>query len=130
MDIMYSSYPFLEVQEPDGNQYTLRHDDNLERNTITIGRNPECNINLSYDSVARLHCMIQAEGDRWWLIGCGLNGTFVRQGGGDSKIYVQNERTLLQDGDVVLIEASATAFWQFTFRNPNVTEQGGQPVAD
>jgi DNA-binding winged helix-turn-helix (wHTH) protein len=140
-----SSYPFLDVQEPDGKNYSLWFGDilrqNPEQSCITIGRGTDNDIVLPdpHKKVSRRHSAIEREGDRWWLMDEGsANGTFVRQGGGGAEVDVRSvETVLLHDGDVILILGKLTAaeepvFWQLRFRDPNVTEhvEGFQPVAE
>jgi DNA-binding winged helix-turn-helix (wHTH) protein len=143
--LLNSSYPFLDVQEPDGKKYSLWFGDILggkpDQLRITIGRGTDNDIVLPdpHKKVSRCHSAIEREGDRWWLTDEGsANGTFVRQGGGGGEVDVRSvETVLLQDGDVILILGKLTAseqpmFWQLRFRDPNVTDHvvGFQPVAE
>jgi pSer/pThr/pTyr-binding forkhead associated (FHA) protein len=140
-----SSYPFLEMQEPDGKEYTIGLQDIFqqtpEQTRLTIGRSDDNDIVLPdpHKKVSRRHCTIEREGDRWWLVDEGsANGTFLRQQGGGSEVDVRAVDTiLLQDRDVILILGKLTAsqqpvFWQLTFRDPNVTDrvEGFQPPAE
>lgn len=131
-----SSYPFLEVQQPDGNEYTISFQHILEQTPeqtrLTIGRSHNNEIVLPDPDkkVSRRHCAIKRQGDRWWLVDEGsANGTFLRQQGGSSEMDVRAVETiLLQDGDVILILGKLTAtdqpmFWQLTFRDPNLTDR-------
>lgn len=133
-----SSYPFLEVREPDGKEYTINFnaifEQNPEQTRLTIGRSDDNDIVLAdlHKKVSRRHCILERESDRyrWWLIDEGsANGTFVRQGGSGSEIDIRAVETmLLQDGDVILILGKLTAsdqpvFWQLTFHDLNVTER-------
>jgi DNA-binding winged helix-turn-helix (wHTH) protein len=144
-DAVHSSYPFLDIREPDGNEYSLRFEDILAeqpgRLRITMGRSSSNDIVLPdpHKKVSRSHCAIQREGDRWLLVDEGsANGTFLRQGQGGAELDVRAVDTvLLQDGDVILILGKLTAseqpvFWQLTFRDPNVTEhvEAFQAVAE
>jgi pSer/pThr/pTyr-binding forkhead associated (FHA) protein len=123
VDSLNSSYPFLYIQEPDGKEYSIQ----LVNPIITIGRCADNDINL-YDAsqIARHHCSIRREGDRYWLWdGGSVNGVFVRQGDGDFGIRVPTfDRVLLHDGDVILADLE---LWQLRFREPNVAEsvEGG-----
>jgi DNA-binding winged helix-turn-helix (wHTH) protein len=143
--LLNSSYPFLDVQEPDGKKYSLWFGDILggkpDQHRITIGRGAENDIVLPdpHKKVSRRHSVIEREGDRWWVTDEGsANGTFLRQIQGRTELDVRAVDTvLLQDGDVMLILGKLTAseqpvFWQLTFRDPNVTEhvEGFQAVAD
>jgi DNA-binding winged helix-turn-helix (wHTH) protein len=145
VEAIHSSYPFLDIREPDGNEYCLRFEDILAeqpgRLRITMGRSSSNDIVLPdpHKKVSRSHCSIKREGDRWLLVDEGsANGTFLRQGQGGAEIDVRAVDTvLLHDGDVILILGKLTVseqpiFWQLTFRDPNVTEhvEGFQPVAE
>jgi hypothetical protein len=131
-----SGYPFLEMREPDGKEYTINFkaifEHNQEQTRLTIDRSTDNTIVLPdpHKKVSRRHCAIEREGDRWRLIDEGsANGTFLRQEGSGSEIDVRAVETmLLQDGDVILILGKLTAsdqpvFWQLTFRDLNVTER-------
>lgn len=133
---MHGNYPLLEVRDPEGGEYKLKFEEILkhkdDQSCIVIGRSTENDVVLPdpHRNVSRRHCLIEREGDRWWLIDEGsANGTFVRQGGAGSEIDVRSVETmLLQDGDVILILGKLTAseqpvFWQLRFRDPNVTQQ-------
>jgi DNA-binding winged helix-turn-helix (wHTH) protein len=139
------SYPFLDVREPENNDYTIClkkfFEQNPEQTSITIGRGHDNDIILldPYKKVSRQHCSIERDGDRWWLSDQGsANGTFLRQEGcSGSEVDVRSVGTiLLHDGDVILILGKLTAaqepkFWQLTFHDPNLTDQveGFQPPA-
>ena len=132
-----SSYPFLDVREPDGNEYTIDFQDIFEQTPeqtrLTIGRSHDNEIVLPDPDkkVSRRHCTIEQQGDHWWLLDAGsANGTFLhQQGRGESEVDVRAVETiLLQDGDVILILGKLTppqepAFWQLRFRDPNVTDR-------
>lgn len=107
-----SSYPFLDVREPDGKEYTIDFKDIFEQTPeqtrLTIGRSHDNNIVLPdpHKKISRRHCAIERQGDRWWLVDEGsANGTFLRQQGSDgSEVDVRAVETmLLQDGNVILI---------------------------
>jgi hypothetical protein len=123
------NYPCLEIKEPDGTEYRLEFSDILahkgESASILVGRSHENDIVLPdpHKTVSRSHCLIEREGDRWWLRDEGsANGTFVRQRGIGAELDVRSvESVLLQDRDVMLILAELTAaeqllFWQLTSR--------------
>jgi hypothetical protein len=69
-EAMHSSYPFLDVREPDGNEYSLRFEDILAEQPgqlrIAIGRSSSNDIVLPdpHKKVSRSHCAIAREGDR------------------------------------------------------------------
>ncbi|NJM78331.1 MAG: FHA domain-containing protein [Acaryochloridaceae cyanobacterium RU_4_10] len=142
---MVTNYPYLDVKEPDGTEYRLEFRDILaqkgESAAVLIGRSNENDIVLPdpHRTVSRSHCVMEREGERWWLRDEGsANGTFVRQQRGGAELDVRSvEMALLQDGDVILIlgeltESEQPLFWQLTFRDPNVTQrvEGFQPMAE
>jgi hypothetical protein len=130
-----SSYPFLEVREPEGKKYTIDMKVIFEKSPVltrlTMGRSEDNDIVLAdpHKKVSRWHCALAREGDRWWLIDEGsANGTFLCQEGNGLEIDVREaERMMLHDGDVILIlgkfASSKPVFWRLTFRDPNVTER-------
>jgi DNA-binding winged helix-turn-helix (wHTH) protein len=134
-----SDYPFLDVRAPDGKEYTIDFKDIFEQSPeqtrLTMGRSDVNDIVLPdpHKKVSRQQCILEREGDRWWLIDEGsANGTFLSQGGSGSESDLIDvraaERMLLQDGDAILMLGKLTAtsqpvFWKLTFRDPNVTER-------
>lgn len=66
MDFEYLQYPSLEIQEPDGKEYTVRFKDVIEqdrgKNRVTIGRLNDKKVNDividdPYKKVSRQHCV-------------------------------------------------------------------------
>jgi DNA-binding winged helix-turn-helix (wHTH) protein len=131
-----ASSPFLEVQEPDGQEYNICLQNILEHNPeqtrITIGRNSDNDIVLAdpYKKIGRHHCVLEREGDRWWLVDKNsANGTYLRQeGSSGSEVDVRDVGTiLLHDGDQISILGKLTiseqpVFWQLKFCDPNATD--------
>ena len=131
-----SSYPYLEVQDPDGKAYSIYLKDIFEnkpeQTRITIGRGNDNNIVLPdpHKKLSRHHCAIERDGDRWWLLDeNSANGTFLRQQVGGSKVDVRDVDTiLLQDGDVILMlgklrTSQDPLMWELTFCDPNATDR-------
>jgi pSer/pThr/pTyr-binding forkhead associated (FHA) protein len=84
--------------------------------TVTIGRDPQCDLHLADPYVSRKHCQIVFRGDHFTMMDLGsLNKTRVKE-----KEYIQKN---LKDG--YLIKAGKT---QLRFRWPNakawLAEQG------
>lgn len=131
---MTSEYPFLKVQDPEGNSYTIQLQEFIEpqpQPRITIGRGEDNHIVLPdpHKKVSRQHAAIERGSGRWWLIDTdSANGTFLRQGDGKAEIDVRSEGSVpLKSGNVILIlgkwtEPGIPFFWQLTFRDPNETE--------
>ncbi len=74
------------------------------QNTVTIGRNTDCNICLPHIGVSRIHARIVCESDGWYIIdnnstnGVGING------------YMLNRRAKLRENDVIIITNTKLVF--------------------
>lgn len=69
----------------------------LIKSLLTIGREPECDVNIADRQVSRLHARVSLEGNRVLLEDMGSkNGTYIR----GKKI---EEQALLEDGDTLQI---------------------------
>ncbi len=128
---MYSECQFLDVQDPDGNKYTIK----LEQDCFTVGRSNGNDIVLPNPdkTISRNHCVLECKANCWWVIDeSSANGTFVQRWNGDTRIDVrQHDRLQLNNGDVILIlgkflEENEPVFWRLTFRD---SEQTVQPPA-
>jgi pSer/pThr/pTyr-binding forkhead associated (FHA) protein len=128
---MRSECYFLDVQEPDGNKYTIK----LEQEYLTVGRSNGNDILLPNPdkTISRDHCVLKCEANCWWVIDeSSANGTFVQRWNGDTRIDVrQHGRLQLNNGDAILIlgkflEENEPVFWRLTFRD---AEQTVQPPA-
>ncbi len=133
---MHSEHQLLEIQHPDGKQYTTR----LEQDCITVGRSNGNDIVLANPekTISRQHCVLECEANCWWVVDeSSANGTFVQQGKSDTRIDVrQYGRLQLNNGDVILIlgkllEGDEAVFWRLTFRDSEETRKvsGYQPAA-
>lgn len=131
---MNSEHQLLEVQDPDGNQYTIR----LEQHCFTVGRSNDNDIVLPNPdkTISRLHCVLEQQANFWWVVDeSSANGTFVQQGNHDTRIDVrQDGRLQLNNGDIILIlgkllEPDEPIFWRLTFRDSDETGRvaGFQP---
>ncbi len=131
---MNSEHQLLEVQDPDGNQYTIR----LEQHCFTVGRSNDNDIVLPNPdkTISRLHCVLEQQANFWWVVDeSSANGTFVQQSNSDTRIDVrQDGRLQLNNGDIILIlgkllEPDEPIFWRLTFRDSDETGRiaGFQP---
>lgn len=132
---MDSDYPSLDVQDLDGNTYTIEFSDFLNQNSnktcITIGRLSSNDIPISdpHKKISRYHCTIEWDEGHWWIVDKqSANGTFISRTGEGEEIDVRLEgRLSLQHGDRILIlgglEGDNPLFWQLTFKDPQATDQ-------
>ncbi|NMG22182.1 FHA domain-containing protein [Brasilonema bromeliae] len=128
---MHSECHFLDVQEPDGNKYTIK----LEQDRFTLGRSNSNDIILpnSDKTISRNHCVLECKANCWWVVDeSSANGTFVQRCNRDTRIDVrQHGKYQLNNGDTILIlgkflEENEPVFWRLTFRD---SEQTVQPPA-
>jgi pSer/pThr/pTyr-binding forkhead associated (FHA) protein len=98
-----SGNPFLLLRNPDGQQVMLPL---AERTRVTIGRRPENDLALPWDTrISRLHAELVLVGNDWVISDDGLstNGTWV----GDARL---TGRRRLLDGDLIRIGETLLAF--------------------
>ncbi|MEC4818218.1 MAG: FHA domain-containing protein [Scytonema sp. PMC 1069.18] len=123
---MHSECNFLDVKDPDGNQYTIK----LEQQCFTVGRSNNNDIILPNPekTISRQQCVLEYEAKVWWVVDeSSANGTFVQQGDSDARMDVrQYGRLQLKNGDVILIlgkllEGEEPVFWRLTFRDSDET---------
>jgi len=68
----------------------------VDRERMTIGRRPDCDVFLDDVTVSRDHALLVQRGDSWFLDDCGsLNGTYV------NRSRIESQR--LEEGDEVQI---------------------------
>jgi hypothetical protein len=68
----------------------------VDRERMTIGRRPDCEVFLDDVTVSRDHALLVRRGDSWYLDDCGsLNGTYV------NRSRIESQR--LEEGDEVQI---------------------------
>ncbi|MBW4626511.1 MAG: FHA domain-containing protein [Brasilonema octagenarum HA4186-MV1] len=121
---MYSECHFLDVKDPDGNQYTIK----LEQQYFAIGRSNNNDIILSNPEkiISRQQCVLKYEAKCWWVVDeFSANGTYVQQGNNSATpIDVRPYgRVRLNDGDAILIlgrllEGEEAGFWRLTLSQP------------
>lgn len=124
--MLFSECHFLDVQEPNGKQYTIK----LEQEILTIGRTNGNDIVLPNPekTISRQHCVLKREANVWWVEDeSSANGTFVQRCNTDTKIDVrQHGRLQLNNGDFILIlgkfvDGDEPVFWTLTFRDSDQT---------
>lgn len=88
----------------------------IDDEPVTIGRSPECAVQVRDPLLSRQHCRLEPFGDgRWLLIDLdSRNGTFV--GTGEEATAIS--RHLLEDGDVVRFGRSRLCFRRGPFVPP------------
>jgi pSer/pThr/pTyr-binding forkhead associated (FHA) protein len=81
---------YLEVTKKDGDVFLFP----ITKKTVTIGRDPSCDLRLTDEYVSRKHCQIVFRGDHFTVIDLGsLNKTVVK-----GKEYIQKN---LMTGNVI-----------------------------
>jgi pSer/pThr/pTyr-binding forkhead associated (FHA) protein len=92
----------LEITRPDGqvSRYAIT------KKTVTIGRDPECDLRLDDPFVSRKHCQVVFRGDHFTVIDLGsLNKTVVK-----GKQYIQ--RNLVPGTELTLGETRLRFLWE------------------
>ena len=75
----------------------------VDRERMTIGRRPDCDVFLDDVTVSRDHALLVSRGEHWYLDDCGsLNGTYV------NRHRIESHR--LRDGDELQIGKYKLAF--------------------
>jgi hypothetical protein len=119
--------PVLEIHGPNGETAVV----DLVKDHVSIGRFHELNdIGLEPDPqqliTRKTHCILEREGDTWWLIDNGsVNRTFLRR---DGAVEVVNGRVTIQDGDAIrilglLTEDGQPLYWELIFCDPLKTNR-------
>ena len=111
--------PFLVFRDPAGAQRILPLTG--ERDRLSLGRSPECDVPLIWDAQAsRLHAELEHVGSQWLVVDDGLssNGTFV-----SSERVVGRRR--LADGDVLRLGGTL-----LVFRHPGARVAATTNLAD
>jgi adenylate cyclase len=79
-----------------------------DRDSITIGRDPNCGIAIADDQASRLHCTIERRQDKWFLIDHSTNGTYVSVDGADDVLVQREEFTLSGRGRIACGQPSVS----------------------
>jgi pSer/pThr/pTyr-binding forkhead associated (FHA) protein len=115
---------YLEVTKKDGEVFNFP----ITKKTVTIGRDPSCDLHLDDEYVSRKHCQIVFRGDHFTVIDLGsLNKTVVK-----GKEYIQKN---LMTGNLLNIGATRLRFvwdnylqWQREHAPAAEPPQPDQPV--
>jgi len=90
---------YLEVTKKDGQVFMFP----ITKKTVTIGRDPKCDLHIEDDYVSRKHCQIVFRGDHFTVIDLGsLNKTVVK-----GKEYIQKN---LMTGNLINLGATRLKF--------------------
>src|SRR5437868_9897396 len=122
--------PFLQVQGPDGQQFSIE----LAKGRVTIGRFEQFNdVALEPDPqqliTRKAHCAVERDANGWWLVDNGsVNRTFLRRG---PVVEAVHGRAPLTEGDSIrilgkLTEAGDPLYWELTFSDPLGTRPAGR----
>jgi adenylate cyclase len=79
-----------------------------DRDSVTIGRDPNCGIQIADDQASRLHCTIERRQDKWFLIDHSTNGTYVTVDGAQEVLVQREEFTLSGRGRVTCGQPSVS----------------------
>jgi pSer/pThr/pTyr-binding forkhead associated (FHA) protein len=100
-EIELPSDVYLEVTKKDGEVFTFP----ITKKTVTIGRDPRCDLHLTDEYVSRKHCQIVFRGDHFTVIDLGsLNKTVLK-----GKEYIQ--RNLMTGTRLNLGETQVRFVW-------------------
>jgi pSer/pThr/pTyr-binding forkhead associated (FHA) protein len=90
---------YLEVTRKDGQVFTFP----ITKKTVTIGRDPTCDLHIDDEYVSRKHCQIVFRGDHFTVMDLGsLNKTVVK-----GKEYIQKN---LMTGNLINLGATQLRF--------------------
>jgi adenylate cyclase len=87
-----------------GKQLVRRRD----RDSVTIGRDDNCGIQIADEQASRLHCTIERRQDKWVLIDHSTNGTYVTMGASKDVLVQREEMTLSGSGHVACGQPSVS----------------------
>ena len=79
-----------------------------DRDSVTIGRDPNCGIQIADDEASRLHCTIERRQDKWFLNDHSTNGTYVSVEGGEEVLVQREEFTLSGRGRIACGQPSVS----------------------
>jgi class 3 adenylate cyclase len=65
-----------------------------DRDSVTMGRDEHCGIQVHDDQASRLHCTIERRQDKWFLTDHSTNGTYVTVEGAQEVLVQREEFTL------------------------------------
>lgn len=111
----------LEITRKDGKVSRFA----ITKKTVTIGRDPECDLRLDDPFVSRKHCQVVFRGDHFTVVDLGsLNKTVVK-----GKQYVQ--RNLAHGTELTLGETKLRFVWdsQQQWVREHAPDEGSPPAA-
>jgi adenylate cyclase len=79
-----------------------------DRDSVTIGRDDNCGIQIADEQASRLHCTIERRQDKWVLIDHSTNGTYVSMGGSQDVLLQREEMTLTGSGRIACGQPSVS----------------------
>jgi adenylate cyclase len=79
-----------------------------DRDSVTIGRDPNTGITIADDEASRLHCTIERRQDKWFLIDHSTNGTYVSVEGAQDVLVQREEFTLSGRGRIACGQPSVS----------------------
>ena len=71
-----------------------------DRDSVTIGRDEHCGIQIADDQASRLHCTIEKRQDKFVLVDHSTNGTYVKVEGAEEVLVQREEFTLSAKGTI------------------------------
>ncbi|HUQ74455.1 MAG TPA: FHA domain-containing protein, partial [Burkholderiales bacterium] len=79
-----------------------------DRDSVTMGRDEHCGIQVHDEEASRLHCTIERRQDKWFLIDHSTNGTYVGVEGREEVLVQREEFTLGGRGRIALGQPSVS----------------------
>lgn len=79
-----------------------------DRDSVTIGRDEHCGIQIADDQASRLHCTIERRQDKWFLIDHSTNGTYVSVDRTQDVLIQREEFTLSGRGRITCGQPSVS----------------------
>jgi adenylate cyclase len=79
-----------------------------DRDSVTLGRDEHCSIQIDDDQASRLHCTIERRQDKWFLIDHSTNGTYITVDGSQEVLVQREEFTLSGRGRIALGQPSVS----------------------
>jgi hypothetical protein len=123
---------FLEIRNPNGEQWTFRMTKNQDQVTIGRAGSGPNDIQLGPNAceyISRRHCLLLKEDAKWWLIRKGKHYPLLHRKVGQVKREEVHEKVKLADGDLIRILGEISnkgdIYWELRFCDRETT----QPVS-